>query len=348
MNRTKALLDQNDIFLMVVIFIMGFTMLFSCTYDDDKTSTPQDEVTEGAHKDLSDVVVGYSSPSLNAPFYGVLEKEVASNVKKNGMTYFSVDGRGDINNQIMGIEDLISRGVKVLIVNPLDSKALVPTINAAVKSGVAVFIVDSFIDPDANYVASILADNQGNGSLLGEWYVDKTKRKSIKLAIVSGAAGNPVGLEKRMGFVRGAVERQLSSLGSSNLDIEAQGWGNWTIGGGLKATEDILVAHPDIDLVLAENDAMAIGALKAITAAGKHNKIAVLGFDAQKDALKLIKDGEMSATALNSPAELAKLVVTAAVNYLNGDRNTGKIIHTKAVLIDKNNVNKFYDPKSLF
>ena len=299
-------------------------------------------------RDLSGVKVGYCSPSLNAPFYVALEQAVQKNATAYQMQYVSVDGQGDITKQITGIEDLISKGVQVLIVNPLDPKALVPTVNMAAQSGIPVFIVDSYIEPDAQYVASVLADNQGNGELLGQWMAGEMGGQQIKLALVSGAAGNPVGREKRLGFVRGVVDHQLKTNGSANLQIAAQGWGGWTIAGGLKAMEDILVAHPDINLVVAENDAMALGARKAIAAAAKSSAVKVIGFDGQKDALKLIKEGQLAATALNSPSELGKLVIEAVVRQMNGDQNRGLVIHTKAAIINSNNVDQFYDPDALF
>jgi ribose transport system substrate-binding protein len=128
----------------------------------------------------------------------------------------------------------------------------------------------------------------------------------------------------------------------------SQGWGNWTNNGGLKAMEDILVANPDINLLVAENDAMGMGALKAVNESGKADKIIVAGFDGQKEAYELIKERKFGATALNSPEELARLVVEAVVKYLNGERQIDKIIYTTPVLITKDNVDKYYDPKALF
>jgi len=77
----------------------------------------------------------------------------------------------------------------------LDHKALVPAVNAAVKSGVPVFIVDSAIDPEADYITSVQANNEGNGELIGEWIVNKMGRTKIKAALISGSQGNPVGRE---------------------------------------------------------------------------------------------------------------------------------------------------------
>lgn len=299
-------------------------------------------------KDLSDIKIGYCTPSLNAPFYVVLAQYIKKYSEGYGMKFHSSDGQDDIIKQITSIEDLIAAGVNVLILNPLDHKALIPAVNAAVKSGVPVFIVDSAIDPSANYITSIQADNEGNGELIGEWIVKKMGKTKIKAALISGSQGNPVGREKRLGFIRGFSETQLMTLGSVDLTIVSQGWGNWTNNGGLKAMEDILVANPDINLLVAENDAMGMGALKAINESGKATNIIVAGFDGQKEAYELIKEGKFGATALNSPEELGRLVVEAVVKYLNGERQIDKIIYTTPVLITKENVDKYYDPKALF
>jgi len=149
-------------------------------------------------RDLSDIKVGYSTPSLNAPFYVVLTKSIKKYTEGSGMKFFSADGQDDIIKQITSIEDLIAAGVNILILNPLDHKAMVPAVNAAVKSGVPVFIVDSAIDPEADYITSVQANNEGNGELIGEWIVRKMGRTKISAALISGSQGNPVGREIRL------------------------------------------------------------------------------------------------------------------------------------------------------
>jgi ribose transport system substrate-binding protein len=299
-------------------------------------------------KDLTKIKIGYCTPSLNAPFYVVLSQYIKEYTEGFGMKFVSADGQDDIIKQITSMEDLIAAGVNVLILNPLDHKALVPAVNAAVKSGIPVFIVDSYIDPIANYITSVQANNMGNGELIGGWIVSKFGKTRIKAALISGSQGNPVGKEKRLGFIRGFSEMQLMTQGNVDLTIVSQGWGNWTNNGGLKAMEDILVANPDINLLVAENDAMGMGALKTINESGKADKITVVGFDGQKEAYELIKEGKFGATALNSPRELARLVVEAVVKYLNGEKQIDKLIYTPPVLITKDNVDKYYDPKAIF
>jgi ribose transport system substrate-binding protein len=341
---------KRPIFILVYVGLIFISMM-SCNSRPGKTGNVKivADTTRVVNKtDLSGIKIGYCTPSLNAPFYVVLSQYIQKYSEGFGMKFVSADGQDDIIKQITSIEDLTAAGVNVLILNPLDHKALVPAVNAVVKSGIPVFIVDSYIDPAANYITSIQANNQGNGELIGEWVVNKMGSTKIKAALISGSQGNPIGREKRLGFIRGFSEMQLMSQGNVDLTIVSQGWGNWTNNGGLKAMEDILVANPDINLLVAENDAMGMGALKAINETGKAAAITVVGFDGQKEAYELIKEGKFGATAVNSPGELARLVIDAVVKYLNGERQIDKVIYTPAVLVTKDNVDKFYDPKAIF
>jgi ribose transport system substrate-binding protein len=297
--------------------------------------------------DLSGITIGYSTPSLNAPFYVVLSQYIRKYTEAYGMQFVMADGQDDIIKQITSMEDLITSGVDIMILNPLDHRALVPAVNTAAESGVPVFIVDSQIDESADFITSVQASNEGNGWLVGEWTVNKMNNSEIKVALISGSQGNPVGQAKRLGFFEGFTETQLMTRGHSKLNILAQGWGNWTLLGGIQAMEDILTAHPDVNLLVAENDAMAMGALKAIEESGKADQVLVVGYDGQKEAYELIMEGKYGATALNSPGELARLVLESVVRYKN-DQRLEKLIHTPAVLISKDNVDEYYNPNALF
>ena len=346
-NCQKKGFAVNQNFLLLLLSLL-FYALPSCKSKSADTVKQPTDAPITSKKDLSQIKVGYCTPSLNAPFYVALSKSIQSTTEGYGMKFISVDGQADIAKQITAVEDLVAKGIDILILNPLDSKALVPTVNQVVKSGIPVFIVDSYIEPTAQYITSILANNQGNGEMVGEYVADKLGKTKIKAAIISGAQGSPVGKEKRLGFIRGIAENQLRTQGSADLTVVSQGWGGWSNNGGLKAMEDILASHPDINVLMAENDAMALGAIKALNESGKANNVLVVGFDGQKEALDLIKQGKYQATALNSPVGLGKLAVESVVKYLNGDKTLSKVILTPPVLISKEEVNKFYDEKAIF
>jgi ribose transport system substrate-binding protein len=347
-KMTRIREKGSFVLLCIAVFFLGLTACTSKPAAVNPGNLSGDTTGVKNKIDLSGIKIGYSTPSLNAPFYVVLTQYIQKFTRGAGMQFVSADGQDDIIKQITSVEDLIAAGVNVLILNPLDHKALVPVVNTIAEKGVPVFIVDSFIDPSAKYITSVQANNEGNGELVGEWIVKQMGKTKIKAALISGSQGNPIGREKRLGFVRGFTETQLMMQGNAELTIVSQGWGNWTNNGGLKAMEDILVANPDINLLVAENDAMGMGALKAINESGKATDIMIVGFDGQKEAYELIKEGKFDATALNSPEELARLVVEAVVKYLNGERQIDKVVYTPAALITKDNVEKYYDPKAIF
>ncbi len=292
--------------------------------------------------------VGYCSPSLNAPFYAALNEAVKRNVKRLGMSFVTAEGQDDISRQIAAVEDLIAKNIDVLILNPLDQEALVPVANAATKMGIAVFILDSKIAPQADYVSSIQANNGDSGNLIGNWVVEKLGRQPLKIALLSGAKGSPVGQERREGMITGIARAQLTQSGRTDFRVVAQGWGGWSNNGGLKAMEDILVALPDVNVLLAENDAMALGALRAINEAGKTDNVTIVAVDGQKEAYELIRAGKMGCTAVNSPDVLGKYAVEAAAKYLNGDKQLPKVIYTPAIVVTKANVGTHYNPQAIF
>ena len=337
---------------MLSTLLSGLVMACAPPNDDSNkqktTATGGTGIAYKSRKNLSGMKLGYCSPSLNAPFYAALNAAVKRNAEGMGMTFMSAEGQDDLSKQIAAVEDLIAKGINVLILNPLDQEALVPVTKAATKMGIAVFILDSKIAPGADYVSSIQANNQNSGSLIGSWVVEKMGSQPLKIAMLSGAKGSPVGQERREGMITGIARAQLTKSGSTNFQIVAQGWGGWSNNGGLKAMEDVLVAHPDVNVLLAENDAMALGAMRAINEAGKTDKITIVAVDGQKEAYQLIGAGKMGCTAVNSPDELGRYAVEAAAKYLNGDRQLPKVIYTPAIVVTKSNVGTYYNPQAIF
>lgn len=336
----------------VLFCLVACQLFFSCLPKEqrqtEKTFLKGSSNIYKSKKNLSATVVGYCTPTLDAPFYVALEKSVRENVQRYGMKYLSTDGQGDINKQVQAVEDLLSKGINVLILNPLDPVALIPVVEKAKAQGVLVFILDSFIDDKAPYISSVVANNGLNGALLGKWVVDHVKKPELNVVIISGNQGNPVGREKRLGFIKGLADRELQTENHTTFKIVTQGWGGWTNNGGLKAMEDILVVHKDVNVLFAENDAMAIGALKAIKALDMEGKISIVGVDGQKQAYELIKAGRYSVTAQNSPDILGGNMVTIIARYLNGERDIKPVNYTRSVIIDSRNVNDYYNQQSLF
>jgi len=299
-----------------------------------------------------DCAVGISMYTLSAPYFVAQEKAARERATELGCKVIaSSDARNDMNKQIADVEDMVTRGVNLLVLNPRDPEGMLPAVAAAAAQGVTVVVIDSGINPKAKILTLVQSNNTANGELVGEWLAQQTKGKAVKIALLSGDKGNVVGKDRRLGVFRGLVEGQLRQSGTVQFAVVAQGWGGWNHEGGLKAMEDILVAHPEVNVVLAENDSMALGARKALADAKKLQGVLVLAAaDGQKEALELIKKGEYGATGLNDPALVARTAVEFGVKGLNGQLPSDfpKLNYTPPAVITKENVDKYYNPKAVF
>jgi ribose transport system substrate-binding protein len=299
----------------------------------------------------ADCMVGISMKTLNAPYFAAQEAAAKDQAAKAGCQVTTADAQNDMGKQIGDVEDMVSKGVNLLIINAADPQGLVPAINAAAAAGVKVVAIDSTVDPKAKFITLIQSSNDQNGFQVGQWLAQATPGKALKIALISGDKGNVVGQERRLGVFRGLVEGQLVHDGKVGFTVVGQGWGGWTHEGGLKAMEDLLVAHPDINVVLGENDSMVLGARKALEAAGKLNDVLlVAAADGQKEALQLIQEGQYGATGLNDPALIARTAVDVGLKALDGSlpADFPKIDLTTPDAITKDNVAKYYRPDAVF
>ena len=324
------------LFAVAVMFSFGL-------FNGSASVTAQDAV------DLSKITVGLSMYTLGAPYFAAQAASVEAAVKEYGMNLISVEAGNDMNKQLADVEDLLAQGIDILIFNPKDPLGAVPATKLATEAGVPVFIIDSSIDPSADFVTTVQSNNLANGEEVGIWLANRMADTPIRMALLSGSQGNPVGKERRQGVFRGVIEEQLRNTNQAGFEIVAQGWGEWAQEGGLNAMEDILVAFPDINVLLCENDSMCLGAMRAIDAAGLKDSVLVLAAaDGQKEALELIASGEYGATGLNDPALVARTAVDLVVEYLQGRTDFPKVTYTPAVAITQENVADYYNPDAIF
>ena len=126
----------------------------------------------------ADCKVGISMFSLNAPYYAAQLQAAQDEAKKMGCSVSTSDGQNDMSKQIGDVEDMVSKGVNLLIINPRDPEGLVLAVNAAAKAGVKVVVIDSGLDPKANFVTLIQSSNDRNGFLVGQWLAKNHARQA--------------------------------------------------------------------------------------------------------------------------------------------------------------------------
>ncbi|MHC4154413.1 MAG: substrate-binding domain-containing protein [Planctomycetota bacterium] len=333
--------------LLITIASLG-ALLVGCKEEPSQQNSGETHGVE-QKKELKDTKVGMSMYTLGAPYFAAQVSAAKKKAEELGLKLVYTEARDDMVTQLANVEDLLAQGIDLLILNPKDPQGLIPATKAATKAGVPVIVIDSTIDAAADFVTTIQSNNLANGEMIGQWLVNRMKGEPIRMALISGVPGNPVGKERRQGVFRGIIEQQLRATGRMGFEIVAQGWGDWYHEGGLKAMEDIIVAHPEINVMLAENDSMALGALEAIKEAGREDDILVLAAaDGQKEALKLIKEGRYGATGMNNPVLIAETAIEVGLQVLRGKTDFPKISYTPAVCISRDNVDRYYDPDAIF
>jgi len=298
----------------------------------------------------ADCKIGVAMYTLSAPYFAAQQAAAIDQGKKAGCEVTTSDGQNDMGKQISDVEDMVAKGVNLLILNPRDPEGLVGAANAATAAGVKVVVMDSSINTKANIITQVRSSNDQNGFLVGQWLAKKMQGKPVKIILLSGSQGNEVGRDRRLGVFRGLVEGQLVNDGKASFEVLGQGWGNWATEDGLKAAEDLLQAHPDVTVLLAENDSMALGGMKALQAAGKTDVLVLAAADGQKEALALIKDGKYGATGLNDPDLVARTAVDIGLKALKGElpADTPKLELTTPAVITQDNVDKYYRKDAVF
>ena len=250
--------------------------------------------------------IGLSVSTLNNPFFVDLRDGAQQMADQLGLELLVTDAQDSVSTQISDIEDLVQRGVAVLIVNPTDSAAVVPAVMAANAAGIPVIAVDRGVDGGklAYFIAS---DNVAGGASAAEFICEQIGG-SGPVVELEGIAGTSAARERGQGF------NTFMRENCTGVTIVARQTANFNRAEGLTVMENILTAQPQIAAVFAHNDEMALGALQAIEASGR--SILVVGFDATDDAVAAVMAGRMAATVAQLPAMLGAQAVEAAAAIL--------------------------------
>lgn len=308
---------------------------------NDTTAPPETPASSGTVK------LGLTMQTLGAPYFVAQAEAFKADCAARGIECVVLDAGGDVSKQQADVEDMIAQGITALVMNPADAQGCVAIANNATDKGIPVFIMDNSIAPQAKYVSMIQSNNMAIGTLVGEWVAQQFGDKEIKIGMLSGNAGNLLGVDRRIGVMKGIIEAQLATKNSTNVKIVTQGWGGWGQDTGMTAAEDMIQAAPDLNLIVAENDSMGLGAQLALQNAGKTD-VLVVGIDGQKEALALIKEGKYGASGLNDPVKVAQTTVETVMKYLGGDKDILKLINTEPAVITKDNVDQYYKADAVF
>jgi ribose transport system substrate-binding protein len=287
---------------------------------------------------------GLSSVGLSFPFAAAIAKGFQDAAKKAGVTAVVLDAQNGVQKQANDIQDLIAQKVKGIVIMPLDSVVAQRWVDQISAAGIPVASVGSEIgDPKTRpirdvypkLVALVTQDEVAAGNAAGELALKLLpKDQTAKIAIIEGQAGFPEVQQRKQGFIE-----TLDKAGAKYQIVASQP-GDWTSEKAQAACQNILSAHPDVNLFYNESDDMVVGCGLAVSSAGSKAKL--IGVGGSKLAIAKIKAGLVDGTVCYKPEELGALAFNAVYEAANGkikkDEHKFVTYHTPGVT--KANINE--------
>lgn len=256
------------------------------------------------------IKVALSVSTLNNPFFVQLKQGAQAEAKAQGISLTVTDAQNDASQQANQIQNFTSQNVKTIIINPVDSDASGPSVRAANKAGIPVLAADRTVNK-ADIATLVASDNIAGGKLAAKTLAEQLGGKG-RILVLQGTAGTSASRERGQGFAEGLKAYP-------GIQVVAKQPADFDRTKGLDVTTNLLQAHSGISGIFAENDEMALGAVKALgSKAGKSVK--VVGFDGTPDGLTAVQKGTLAATVAQQPKELGKMAVENAIKIAKGQK----------------------------
>lgn len=252
--------------------------------------------------------IGLLIPTMTNEFFVSVKEGAESYAKEKGVDLTILDSGDDSVKEASNVDDLITKGVELVLFIPVDSDAATSSVETLNGAGIPVITLDRMIS-GGEVVSHIASDNVAGGKLAGDYIVELLEGK-----------GNVVELEGKVG-TNAANERSEgfnAALEGTEIEVVAKQTANFDKAEGLTVMENILQAHPEVQAVFAANDEMALGAMEACEAAGRDD-IYIVGFDASADAVTAVSEGKMAATIAQLPDQIAQYGIDTALSVLAGE-----------------------------
>ena len=251
--------------------------------------------------------LGYTCMDGTNPFFVALEGSIREVVEANGDELISLDPQNSNETQIAQIEDMISRGVVALFVNPVDKDGIIAALDEVKAADIPMFGFDTEVADMSYLVTYAGSDNYNAGKVCGEDLIEKCPDGGPIIVLDSPTMQSVV--DRTNGF--------LEAIEGKGFDVVAQidCMGNQEQG-NLNGT-DALTAHPDAVAIFGGNDPTALGAYAAAEAAG--SDCLIYGVDGSPDIKALIADGKVTGTGAQSPMSIGKTIAELYYKWVDGE-----------------------------
>jgi len=272
--------------------------------------------------------IGVSLAQDDNPFYIAMLRGIRARAQELGWEVATVSANEDKLKQINGVQDLVARGVKGILISPIDAVGVNAAYDAAAAGKVPIVSVARG-STSPNQTIHVAMDEKQIGRDIAEWTAKHLGGKG-KVAMLMGPSGAPT--FKNLGDGYAEVMAKYP-----DIKVVFRADGPLTRERGLKQAEDVLVANPDLGAIYTANDDVALGAMQAVNAANRKGKTLVTGMNGVPPALRAVKEQNLAMTVELNPVLWGRLGVDVLASFLKGDKVQPRVFITH-VIIDPTNI----------
>ncbi|WP_086818694.1 substrate-binding domain-containing protein [Allokutzneria sp. NRRL B-24872] len=272
--------------------------------------------------------IAFSVSTLNNPFFVQLRDGAEQAAKEMGVKLVVQDAQNDATKQINDVQAFVTQKVQAILVNAVETDQSEPIAKAAAGARIPLVAVDRSID--GTVVSEITSDNVQGGQLAAEALAKAVGPGDV--VTLQGISGTSASRDRDEGFTQGMALR-------SSIRVVSKKGAEFDRAKGMDVMSALAQSQPKLKGVFAENDEMALGAVKALgSRAGKD--VMVVGFDGTPDALVAVQNGTLAATIAQQPRELGRLAVEQAVKTIRKEK-VRQLIEVPVKVVTKDNVADF-------
>lgn len=304
--------------LLIILAACGKTGLDSGSSKSDKAVT---------QKEAKDLNLGVSISTTNNPYFVAMKEGIDQYAKDKSVKLKVADAQDDAARQADDVQNFVSQNVDAILINPVDSDAIVPAIKVANSANIPVILIDRGSN-GGDVLTTVASDNVEAGKMAAD-YIIKELGKNAKTFELSGVPGASATVDRGKGF---------NDVANNQLDILSSQSANFDRAKALNTAQNMIQGNKAVQAIFAQNDEMAMGAAQAAKAAGLDN-VLIVGIDGQPDAHESIKKGDMSATIAQQPAKMGEIAIQAAIDYYQGKKIDKETV-SPIFLVTKENVDE--------
>ncbi|WP_203263789.1 substrate-binding domain-containing protein [Streptococcus uberis] len=311
----------------LALFLSMVLLLGACgkTGLGNSSASSSKEVTKKAAKDLK---LGVSISTTNNPYFVAMKDGLDKFAGEKKVSLKVADAQDDAARQADDIQNFISQNVDAILINPVDSKAVVSSIKAANSANIPVILIDRGSE-GGDVLTTVASDNVEAGKMAAEFVVKELGEKA-KAFELSGVPGASATVDRGKGF---------NNIAKTKLDVLSSQSANFDRAKALNTAQNMIQGHKDVQVIFAQNDEMALGAAQAVKSAGLKD-ILIVGIDGQPDAHDAIKNGDITATIAQQPAKMGEIAIQAAIDHYQG-KKVKKTTVSPIYLVTKETVDQY-------